>query len=994
MQTVLQSITLVDQDARDRFIQEIQSNFSVIAPAGVGKTTAIVGRILSIIDDPQHFEAIVSGKLKQIVVTYTQKAAEEMQQRARNELIKREAKYTAFEALNKIYFGTIHSFCLNLIQNFGPLIGISGDLQITTNEDLLWYEYLRNNELKFNSSKLEQFVNIADIIEIGRKLNPNLQLQHILTEPPIPDITKLINYKPKTSHAQKSIDEGIAIAKQWIQSYQKNKKVLGIPSFSKGGEEFVTLWSETFLPLWKWLSNASLNLASIIAKSYQQFRIDKGIINYADIISLAHRIVTDTRLTHLLGNNSVILDEAQDTDEEQFHILTKIADAKFSMVGDPQQSIYSSRADVSTYLKIHESLTHQENFGKELMFQVTMRCNHQIVQHANRIFPNILKHHYVELKPRPWAENGKVQKLKLKLQETTEKKGIQEKENEEVLALTTWIKNYGLTGFEINDWHELAILAPRKSWLIAIAKTLENIGIPAQLHSLDEKMKDNPVFAWITGLVTVIADPLNAFEINGVLREVFGLSDGNIANYVKKHFKPEEIHPLNLIHPISDQSKVFESLNQLKNIRDIVSTLPSSQALERIIQMSKCREKLMALPDFEPKFIEKSLEAIIVKANEISENAEGLQGFVNYLQENYNNEADALPEIKGHVQLYTSHKAKGLEWPAVIIPYMFRSIEYPTDTYPQVLKLSHKEVLIAPCPHEGKRIYDTKITNSRKAELERLLYVSITRAKNRLFYVDDKDLFGEKSTSFGTLMQFGFEQENFNTWQDLDTTEIEKNESEKKIQKKEISKIIKLKQKKILDLHPKFPKRKTPSSLIQYASKEEKKETINENALAYGNWWHQTMQNMPWHQNTKSYIDSSIQNSPCPTLAQEELEKLQNTNLFNQLTTMKVWTEVPFFARLQEDAYEGVVDLIAYDEPKDSYIVLDWKTDALENPNELLTHYGKQIEVYRQILATQTQKPVQAFIYHTKTAKLLISQGNHHQTNINRINSTNSTCLT
>ena len=46
---------LVDQFQRDDFAENLCENFSVIAPAGVGKTTAITKRIANfIINDAKH----------------------------------------------------------------------------------------------------------------------------------------------------------------------------------------------------------------------------------------------------------------------------------------------------------------------------------------------------------------------------------------------------------------------------------------------------------------------------------------------------------------------------------------------------------------------------------------------------------------------------------------------------------------------------------------------------------------------------------------------------------------------------------------------------------------------------------------------------------------------------------------------------------------------------------------------------------------------------
>src|SRR5271155_3228778 len=72
---------LIDQAERDRFVLEQEKNISVIAPAGVGKTASIVARIVHLARLP---EAEAVDRLSRlIVVTYSVRAAQQMQQRAR-----------------------------------------------------------------------------------------------------------------------------------------------------------------------------------------------------------------------------------------------------------------------------------------------------------------------------------------------------------------------------------------------------------------------------------------------------------------------------------------------------------------------------------------------------------------------------------------------------------------------------------------------------------------------------------------------------------------------------------------------------------------------------------------------------------------------------------------------------------------------------------------------------------------------------------------------
>ncbi len=63
-----------DQAERTRFTSELDRNFSVLAPAGVGKTKSLVDRVVAIATSPQASEWLP----RLVVVTYTKKAADEM----------------------------------------------------------------------------------------------------------------------------------------------------------------------------------------------------------------------------------------------------------------------------------------------------------------------------------------------------------------------------------------------------------------------------------------------------------------------------------------------------------------------------------------------------------------------------------------------------------------------------------------------------------------------------------------------------------------------------------------------------------------------------------------------------------------------------------------------------------------------------------------------------------------------------------------------------
>src|SRR6184192_2856550 len=73
----------LDQPNRERFVLELDQNFSVVAAAGSGKTRAITDRIVQIAQSERAREWLPHL----VVVAFTNRAADEMQQRARAEVL-------------------------------------------------------------------------------------------------------------------------------------------------------------------------------------------------------------------------------------------------------------------------------------------------------------------------------------------------------------------------------------------------------------------------------------------------------------------------------------------------------------------------------------------------------------------------------------------------------------------------------------------------------------------------------------------------------------------------------------------------------------------------------------------------------------------------------------------------------------------------------------------------------------------------------------------
>ena len=92
-----------DQAARDRFAQTLDRNFSVIAAAGSGKTRAVTDRIAQVAQASDAVRMLP----RLVVLTFANRAADEMQQRAREQILLAKPKPEILAAFNRAWFGTI-----------------------------------------------------------------------------------------------------------------------------------------------------------------------------------------------------------------------------------------------------------------------------------------------------------------------------------------------------------------------------------------------------------------------------------------------------------------------------------------------------------------------------------------------------------------------------------------------------------------------------------------------------------------------------------------------------------------------------------------------------------------------------------------------------------------------------------------------------------------------------------------------------------------------
>src|SRR5205814_3488078 len=263
------------------------------------------------------------------------------------------------------------------------------------------------------------------------------------------------------------------------------------------------------------------------------------------------------------------------------------------------------------YKAVHDALIADKN-GESLEFAVTFRLDQKQLNFVNETFREILNEEagqvrFVELQAGPNILPGRVIRVRLNAKELLpEGKKLKDYQKARIEAeyLARWIKDAGLQKLSADSWREVAILCPRKAWLQTMAAALRRVDLPVSIQSERDVKGDSPAYAWLTALLTIMADPLNAYEIVGVLREIFGVSDHDLAVFAEAQarFRIDEVLP--------SAGKISSHLRTLAEIRQRAEGLALFDAVALIVEQTQLRERLLLLPATEFGDLSRELDAL------------------------------------------------------------------------------------------------------------------------------------------------------------------------------------------------------------------------------------------------------------------------------------------------------------------------------------------------------------------------------------------------
>jgi len=1009
---------LIDQAARERFRNEWHRNFAVSANAGSGKTTAISERLAAMALAPEGAEML----RKTAVVTFTKKAAAQIGQRARAVLLKRVGEtggkdLAPLDHLERAFFGTIHSFCLKLAQTYGQTLGINLNPEVVSddNDEALWEEFLEQDEMQFSALPTDQLTAflrhapLEDVFALARQLDDATARRFLKRVPRRivgPDTLVLKEILAATSKAKASLPKIVAnqaAATEWLRAWKEGTRYLPLvkPDGTAGGMD--ELFDRFFAPLKGWLAAAGAVLAAELAERYRAWRFERGVQTYADQIDAAMAVLRDREILERIRAEGwrVILDEAQDTDPQQFAVLVEITRppgaelhawpdthgatgpraGHFCLVGDGQQAIYGSRADIRNFRR-HTEAFRRGAGGELLNFQVTFRAPHAVVALLNATLPEafgegraynfglppdegapapILQVPYEPLEAGPKNVEGMARRLPLSLP-VIAPSGVDAWQAEEIRQLAAFFKKNGPAGVGARNWGEVCVIAPRNGWLLEARKGFEAAGLKVALQTRRNRNGDNPAYAWLAGLLAVVCDPDNAFEWVGVLREIFGVSDALLAVERKREGGAE--NGLNWADPEAHPEPLRGALAVLRPF--ILKAQDEGVSLERfcaeLVKATRLEEKIRLV---DPSGgVTGEMERLLAQAAELGLEGAGPRDWWRELAAHLDDGRPAGKPTDDAINLLTSHSAKGLEWPVVVVLGLWREPGTFTERGLRLIPDASGQMGVF---FDGASVpADTKEARERERlrELVRLLYVTLTRPRRVLILPWVEGFGGKAKTgSFSTL------------WgTNLDGIEEINRVASMEPGPATTQRMVTSKIDSVSAVHAPvaLPERVLPHQLAhkpdltRLAMHESGlDEPVSARALAddavdYGLWWHETLEFMPWTADEAAVVAygaarlAAAESIGFGDRAAVEWRRWLVSAARKELGNSK-WTrqaELSVFAPLDEDAWmDGVIDLVLHDPVASQVWVLDWKTNrrrARESDEALL---GRLSEEYAPQLA-------------------------------------------
>lgn len=719
-------------------------HYAVRAGAGTGKTSVIVATFVKLVEQGLRVEEILT-------LTFSRRAAADMKSRIVAEL-RSIGKTEDAQIAETGPIQTIDSYCDRTLREYAVAAGVDPDFEILAESSAktLIHEILIQT-LADLATEDPQFVEIAN--RIG---TTGLRRGGAFEETLLDELQKVLSDMRSSFLNRSEYEEVYSSYEKFSRICQRDllSESIGNSKQSEGSVDSV------FGPNWEWtdvcsrLSQASSEFArakwannrsiELLEQSWHESWL-MGRISIAAWRALDHALFDAqqfdfnyiARRVALLFESSkeaqkrvqrtvkhLLVDEAQDVSPLQYRLFDAMGIERSVYVGDPQQSIYIFRhADVELF---------KSRLGGLAKFELTtnFRSHEGILNFVQAVFAEHWQADYQSLEPQTKTESKDPFGDPLSFENVQ----MWQSPIRWPDAVAQGIRSLCEGGVSLGN---VVVLCRKNREIESVSAALEEQGISHRvsggLNLFYSRMSVRDLAVALEALV----DPRNAYAVLCLLHgPMVGLGFDSIAELALGGEVFEQLHDFEpsdeadkpkieefrdwffRLSATVDRGSAFEAISQLMNESPLIKSIASQpNALQNLANIRKLLQIAAKSPSESPTSFAKLIRGIQELRHDEGE------------AETH----DANAEV---VTIMTIHKAKGLEFPIVILPITEYSYNRGGST-----KFDKKQgIVAAKCGLEESAYYSLlkdREKRQNESEFERLMYVAMTRSKEKLCLVVD-----------------------------------------------------------------------------------------------------------------------------------------------------------------------------------------------------------------------------------------------------------------
>lgn len=848
---------------------------------------------------------------------------------------------------------------------------------------------------------------MANIQESYTYLNPNimeyalkyfhnhcLAMTEILDEV-IDQISKPEDYEIKKDYLSKCLDAAsYSDFKVQFELYLKNtigfKKTIDKVDYSKYQTSFKehetsiveNLFDEAFylkdIQNHKDLVDTLFELTNKVKLYFQLEKKKMEVIDFNDMEHFAYQLLQDPMIKEEMYNKyqMILVDEFQDTNELQEKIIASFChENNVFRVGDIKQSIYGFR---QANPKIMQDWMEKEDTNNTpLLLQENYRSNASVIEFNNDFYSKIMNNELLgeQFKDIDIANVGT--------------KGQMESPQYPVRFLYTEYKNedgnkatikknhnenrFDLIAQDIIEKHEAGM--PYKSMCVLtrnhapqekLKAVFEAYNIPAMI-TIDHGFFTNPAIQIVISTLKALEDLTDDISLcASLMSPLFNISFSQIANCCIEKEKGTSLYTS---IKNEDFMKSFFELYANKN-----KTI--TQLLQYIYAYNDFYYASTTIQD------KNNLDYLLELAGQF-ENQNDIHSFVLQLSkdamQDQTQEASLYGKEDDVVQVKTMHQSKGLQFPVVYILSQHEQRDKHGSScilFDSTLGLSLKGLSLD-YKLKYNSIYHLALQTKKElddlAEEMRVFYVATTRPQKELVIVDTIESIEDFYSPLNAYTLL--EDESYTGW--LLHTYANMSDSLVVFDKKQglYERPLKVRQNNTPYALPTYSKgSKAFSSQTASGAKiklDWKEVSLSKNmGTIRGTLFHEIVAQCSYPYQEKDII--AYADSYGYTLKDYDIKQILALNsdaLYASWVKEKHVFEQSYIIEEKNQVVHGFMDLVIYKE--DEVIIVDFKTDAVDNEQKLIDLYTIQLQTYKKAMKKLTNLPINTCIYSFSLSKCI-----------------------